>query len=64
MVPVPFRDGRSGGNMRRRPASFLALVALVGGLLATSPVASLAAAAPEPDRLDVYVGELTAQQIS
>ena len=50
--------------MNRRPALFFALVALVGGLLATSPVASTAAAAPEPDRLDVYVGELTADEIT
>ena len=50
--------------MRRRPASFLALLALVGGLLATNPVSSPAAAAPEPDRLDVYVGDLTPGQLS
>ena len=46
--------------MKRPYVPLLAILALIGGLIAGAP----ASAAPKSDRLDVYVGDLTAGQLS
>ncbi|MGH2827757.1 MAG: M14 family metallopeptidase, partial [Actinomycetota bacterium] len=46
--------------MKRLSVRLLAILALVGGLVVVAP----ASAVPKSDRLDVYVGDLTAGQLS